>query len=114
MLMKKNTMLMLTAVLAFAVAPKMFAADGATIYSDTCAQCHGDDGKGKTTKGKRLHIRDFSDPKVQDSFTDDDAIKAVKEGVKDKDNVILMKAYKNDYTDDEVKAVVAYFRTLKK
>ena len=63
---------------------------------------------------ERLKIRDFSDPKVQDSFTDDDAIKAVKDGIKDKNNVILMKAYKDDYSDAEVKAVVAYFRTLKK
>ena len=107
-------MLTLAAMLVFTVTTKIFAADGAAIYSDTCAQCHGDDGKGKTTKGKRLKIRDFSDPKVQDSFTDADAIKAVKEGIKDKDNVILMKAYKNDFSDDEVKAVVAYFRTLKK
>jgi cytochrome c6 len=112
--MKKNTLLTIAAVLVFAVTPKIFAADGAAIYSDTCAQCHGDDGKGKTTKGKRLKIRDFSDAKVQDSFTDEDAIKAVKEGIKDKDNVILMKAYGKDYSDDEVKAVVAYFRTLKK
>ena len=112
--MKNKKFLILTAALAFVVTPKIFAADGAAIYSDTCAQCHGDDGKGKTTKGKRLKIRDFSDPKVQDSFTDADAIKAVKEGIKDKDNVILMKAYKNDFSDDEVKAVVAYFRTLKK
>jgi len=112
--MKKNTLLTLAAVLAFAVTPKLFAADGAAIYSDICAQCHGDDGKGKTVKGKRLKIRDFSDPKVQDSFTDAEAVKTVKEGITDKHNVILMKGYKTDLSDAEVTAVVAYFRTLKK
>lgn len=111
--MKNKKFLTLTAALAFAITPKLIAADGAAIYSDVCAQCHGDDGKGKTTKGRRLKIRDFSDAKVQDSFTDADAIKAVKEGIKDKNNVILMNSY-NKFSDDEVKAVVAYFRTLKK
>ena len=111
--MKRNAFIILAALMALASANKVLAADGAQIYSDTCAQCHGDDGRAKTTKGKRLKIRDFSDPKIQDSFTDADAIKAVKEGIK-KDNVIQMKAYKDDYTDDEVKAVVAYMRTIKK
>jgi len=112
--MKKNTLLLVATALALAVTSKVLAADGAAIYSDTCAQCHGDDGKGKTTKGRRLKIRDFSDPKVQASFTDAEAIKAVEDGIKNTNNVILMKGYKDDYSDAEVKAVVAYFRTLKK
>ena len=111
--MKRNTIIAVAALMALALANRALAADGAQIYSDTCAQCHGDDGRGKTTKGRRLKIRDYSDPKVQDTVTDADAIKAVKEGIK-KDNIIVMKGYKDDYTDDEVKAVVAYFRTLKK
>jgi len=111
--MKRNTIIAVAALMALGLANRVLAADGAQIYSDTCAQCHGDDGKGKTTKGKRLKIRDYSDPKVQDTVTDADAIKAVKEGIK-RDNIIVMKAYKDDYTDDEVKAVVAYFRTLKR
>jgi len=44
---------------------------------------------------------------------DDQAIKAIKEGVKDKEGKIVMKPAEN-LSDDEVKGLVAYMRTFKK
>jgi mono/diheme cytochrome c family protein len=86
-------------------------ADGQAVYSDNCSKCHGDDGKGQTKMGQKLEARDYTDAKVQGSFTDEQAFKSVKEGMK-KDDKTLMKP--SDLTDDDIKAAVTYMRTFKK
>lgn len=63
--------------------------------------------------GQRLGARDYTDAKVQSSFKDDEAAKAIKEGLKNSDGKTLMKAY-DTLSDDQIKALVAYVRTLKK
>lgn len=62
--------------------------------------------------GRKLGCPDFTDAKAQASFTDADAIKTIKEGKKDKDGKLLMKPF-DKLSDDEVKALVAYVRSLK-
>jgi cytochrome c553 len=109
--MKKTTiltMLMFAAGLTFAT-----AADVKDNWEKNCSKCHGPDGKGDTKMGKKLNIKDYTDAKVQAGFKDEEAMKALKEGLKDKDDNVLMKAAEG-MTDDELKALVAYVRTLKK
>ncbi len=89
-----------------------FAADAAALWNQHCASCHGKDGSGKTTMGKKLGVKDYSTAEGQ-SFSDADAAKAIKEGVKDGGKE-KMKAYKDKLSDDDVKALVAYVRGLKK
>ena len=64
-----------------------------------------------------LKIKDFTDAKVQAGFKDEDAVKALKDGIKDADGKTKMKAFvtgaDTPLTDDEVKALVAYVRGLK-
>ena len=108
--MKKLAFLVVPAALTLAFAPNAFA-DGKDVYTDNCAKCHGDDGKGQTKMGQKLGARDYSDAKVQDSVTDDQAFKSIKEGLK-KDDKTLMKP--SGLSDDEVKASIAYLRALKK
>jgi cytochrome c553 len=91
----------------------MSAADAKTNYETLCAKCHGAEGKGDTKMGQKLGIKDLTDAKVQAGFTDEEAFKALKEGSKDKDGKILMKAVEG-LTDDEIKALVKYARGLKK
>ena len=78
-----------------------------------CAKCHGDDGKGQTKMGQKLGIKDYSDAKVQAALTDAAITKAIKEGVKDKEDKVVMKPAEG-LTDDEIKALVGKVRSLKK
>jgi mono/diheme cytochrome c family protein len=109
--MKKFIMLSITAMALAAWSAQ--AADGKALYDQSCAKCHGADGKGDTTMGKKLGVKDYSSAAVQAALTDDAAVKAIKEGVKDKDGKNLMKGT-DGISDADAKAIVAYMRTLKK
>ena len=89
------------------------AADVAPLYEKHCVKCHGADGKGETKMGKKVGVKDYTDPKIQAEMKDDAAFKAVKEGSKDKDGKVLMKPAEG-LTDDEIKALVAHMRSFKK
>ena len=50
---------------------------------------------------------------MQDAFTDEQAFKALKEGLKDSDDKIKMKPVEG-VSDDDIKALVKYVRGFKK
>jgi cytochrome c553 len=89
-----------------------YAADAKSNWDDNCAKCHGAEGKGDTKMGKKLEIRDLTDAQVQAQFTDGEAFKALKEGLKDKDGKVRMKPVE-DLSDDDLTALVKYVRGLK-
>ena len=109
--MKK--IVMLVAVFGFAAAISASAADAKANWDGLCMKCHGAEGKGDTKIGQKLGVKDFTDAKVQADMKDDAIAKAIKEGVKDKDDKVLMKPA-DGLSDDEVKALVGYVRGLKK
>ena len=109
--MKK--MLLLVTMLGLATALSAKAADAKENWGNLCAKCHGADGKGDTKMGQKLGAKDFTDAKVQADMKDDAACKAIKEGLKSADDKTLMKPF-DALSDDEVKALVAYVRGLKK
>ena len=63
--------------------------------------------------GKKYEAKDYSDAKVQEKLTDAAGIKAVKEGYKNAEGKVVMKPAES-LTDDDIKAVIAHLRTLKK
>jgi cytochrome c6 len=82
-----------------------FAADAAANWAQHCASCHGKDGSGNTAMGKKLGVKDYS---KEQGFSDAEATNIIKNG-KGK-----MKGYKDKLSDADVKALVAYVRSLKK
>jgi cytochrome c oxidase cbb3-type subunit 3 len=87
-------------------------ADVNATWAANCAACHGKDGKGSTMMGRKLGIKDLTDAKVQASFTDAEAAKAIKEGVTE-NGTEKMKAFGDKLSDDDIKALVAHVRSLK-
>jgi mono/diheme cytochrome c family protein len=108
-----KTIVTVVVSLYIASALSMNAADPKTNWANNCAQCHGPTGKGDTKMGKMLGAMDLTDAKKQASFTDAQAATAIKDGVK-QNGKTTMKAFGGKLTDDEIKALIAYVRTLKK
>ena len=109
--MKKILLLVTLFGLAAALSAK--AADAKENWENLCLKCHGAEGKGDTKMGQKLGCKDFTDAKVQADLKDDAAFKAIKEGLKSSDDKTLMKPF-DTLSDDEIKALVAYVRGLKK
>src|SRR6202035_502854 len=109
--MKTNIILTISILIAAALSVR--AAHAKTNWANNCAQCHGPDGRANTKMGKQVSAKDLTDPKVQASFTDAKATEVIKDGVK-QNGKTTMKAFGGKLTDEEIKALVTYVRTLKK
>lgn len=74
-----------------------------------CAKCHGEDGKGQTTMGKKLGIADITDPAWQAERNDRDMRIFIRRGVPAR----KQPAFGPDKLDDAALGdVIAYMRTL--
>jgi len=89
------------------------AADAATLWQNKCSKCHGENGRGDTKMGHKLYINDLTDPTIQSKFTDQEATNSIKVGLKDAKGKTIMKAVEG-LSDEEIKSLVAYVRSLKK
>ena len=98
---------LMTLSLALASASLHAQAAGADTYKAKCQMCHGADGLGQTPAGKAMKAIPFNDPQIV-SKSDADLIAATTNG-KNK-----MPAYKGKLSDAEIKATIAYIRTLQK
>jgi cytochrome c553 len=84
-----------------------------TNWKMACAKCHGTKGRGNTGMGRYLGAPNYQDPKVQASFTDEEAFKSIKEGVQ-KDGRMKMKPFGSELTDQDIRELVQYVRSFKK
>ena len=83
------------------------AADGAATFKAKCASCHGADGSGNSPMGKKMGLRDLGSADVQKQ-TDAELTTITAKG-KGK-----MPAYEAKLSADDIKALVAHMRTMKK
>lgn len=81
------------------------ADDAGALYKSKCQVCHGADGKG-TSAGQKMGVKDFHSPEVAKQ-SDADLMKVTKEG-KGK-----MPKYDGKLTDDQIKQLIKYIRSLK-
>jgi cytochrome c6 len=105
--------LLAAVIIVITTAAVGFSADASALWNTNCAACHGKDGSGATMMGKKLNIKDYRDAKVQAAFTDAEAERAIKEGVKTSGKE-TMKPFGGKLSDADVKALVAYIRSFKK
>lgn len=104
----KSRSLALFSIIVLAAALPAFAAapDGAAIFKTKCAPCHGADGSGQTTMGKKLNIKDLRSDDVQKQ-TDIELTKVISGG-KGK-----MPPYGKQLSTADIQALIAFIRTLK-
>lgn len=105
-----TTLILSAGVLAAAVLlsePARSDDKSAASYKQKCASCHGPDGKGETPAGKALKVSSFASPETA-KMSDDELASIIEKG-KGK-----MPKYGATLKPDEVKAMVAYIRTLAK
>jgi len=81
------------------------AQTGVDIYKAKCQMCHGADGSGNTPAGKAMKAPSFKSPEAT-KMTDAELTGIISKG-KGK-----MPTYAGKLTDEEIKDVVAYIRTL--
>ena len=96
------------AAFALAVPAISLAADGADVWAKKCANCHGEDGLGKTKMGEKLSVQPMNTAAFQGK-SDAEIEKATADGIAEK----KMPAYKDKLSPDELKAVVKHMRSFK-
>lgn len=109
----KRSVIIAIAAMALALPDSTSGADALKNWTQHCASCHGKDGKGETKAGKKAQVKDLTDAKYQESFTDEKAVKQIKEGMKDGEKE-KMKPFASKLSDDEIKDLVAHLRKFKK
>lgn len=97
--------LMFSAILGVATLGAFAQDDAAALYKSKCSVCHGPDGKGSAA-GQKMGVKDFQSPEIA-KMSDQEMFDITKKG-KDK-----MPKYDGKLTDDQIKSLVKYIRSLK-
>ena len=66
------------AALALLSAPVAYAADGAAVYKDQCAKCHGETGHADTTVAKTLKVAPLAGDAKVAAMTEAEVVERIK------------------------------------
>lgn len=105
--MKASLRLLVVGMMVSLAAPVFGQDSGKDIYQLKCSMCHAADGTADTPAGKAFKAAAFSSPAVE-KISDADRTTVVKNG-KNK-----MPAFGDKLSAEQIKAVLAYIRTLEK
>jgi mono/diheme cytochrome c family protein len=92
-------------VLLLFLAGSVSAQDGAAIFKEKCAKCHGDTGKSDTATGKSMKVPAISGDAKVAAMSEDDIVKGIKENKKHKPPV-------KELADADLKAVAGVVKKL--
>jgi mono/diheme cytochrome c family protein len=81
------------------------AGAGESIFKAKCAMCHGADGGGDTTMGKKMKVRDLGSAEVQKQ-SDAELAEIIAKGKPP------MSGYEKQLDKEKIKQVVSYLREL--
>ena len=84
------------------------------LYDTYCAQCHGADrdGNGLNSTFISVQPRDHSDPKGMGDIPNDEIIEVIKKGGLAANKSVLMPAWGEIFSDEEVDQLAAYLRHI--
>lgn len=78
------------------------------VFAQNCARCHGADGRGETALGKELEATNLTDAEWHKKVSDKRLMQSVTSGR------AAMPAFGKKLSTDDITALCAYVRTLKK
>ena len=101
---------------ATVTAPAEQAFDAKGAFGTVCATCHGPAGAGNGPGAAALNPKpaNFSDAAFWQGKTDEELLKAIREGGASVGKSALMPAWGGLYNEAQAKALVAYIKTFKK
>ncbi|MDT4968818.1 MAG: hypothetical protein QOJ64_3555 [Acidobacteriota bacterium] len=84
------------------------ASDAARDYGNSCASCHGSDGRAKTFKAKFNGAKDLTKPEWQESVSDSHIFNVISNGRK------KMPPFGAKFSQARIEALVRFVRGLRK
>jgi len=97
-----------------AASPTTDALDGARLYEQACAACHGSDGRGSPVedRGFVLEVPDFTDCEFASREPDPDWHAVIHEGGPVRAFDRMMPAFGDALTDEQIYAILGHVRTF--
>lgn len=83
--------------------------DGRKIFVRNCAPCHGPDGRARSPAARKLGVKDLT----QNRLEDDQIRTQILQGIQAKGQAGKMPAFKDSFSDDELRALVVEVKRLR-
>lgn len=84
-------------------------ADGAAIFAEVCARCHGPSGVPPPSEVARLGVKPLTSDRVRRELSDDDIRRQILNGSDNKQ----MPSFAGALSDAQLEAIIAHVRTLR-